>query len=75
MKKINLNEKQLSNIIKRIIFEEEDTHPQFTKIYKQLEIDLEGDGPYVIKETPNQLIAEGVRHRWTITKQQKPVQK
>jgi hypothetical protein len=69
MKKvIRLTESDITRILKKVINEQqENTHPQSTKIYNELEIDLEGDGPYVVEETPHQLIVKGIKHKWTIT--------
>lgn len=69
MKKvIRLTESDITRILKKVINEQqENTHPQSTKIYKDLEIDVEGDGPYVVEETPHKLIVKGIKHKWTIT--------
>jgi hypothetical protein len=41
--------------------------PIDTKLWKMLEDELTGEGPSIIKETPNQLIIDGLSGTWTIT--------
>lgn len=41
--------------------------PIDTKLWKLLEDELNGEGPSIIKETPNQLIIDGLSGTWTIT--------
>jgi len=41
--------------------------PTDTKLWKLLEDELSGEGPSIIKETPNQLIIDGLSGTWTIT--------
>jgi len=37
------------------------------KLFKSMMNDIEGDGVSIIKETPNQLVIDGVTGTWTIT--------
>jgi hypothetical protein len=42
-------------------------HPATSKLWKMLEDEVNGDGPLIKKETPNQLIIDGLGGTWTIT--------
>jgi hypothetical protein len=41
--------------------------PVDTQLWKTLEDELNGDGPSIRKETPNQLVIDGLSGTWTIT--------
>lgn len=42
-------------------------HPVDSKLWINMRSDIEGDGVSIIKETPNQLVIDGVTGTWTIT--------
>jgi hypothetical protein len=42
-------------------------HPTDSKLWINMINDTEGEGPSIIKETPNQLIIDGLSGTWTIT--------
>ncbi len=75
-KVVRLTERELTKLVNRII-NEQPVHVPYgskktklsidTKLWKMLEDELTGEGPSIIKETPNQLIIDGLSGTWTIT--------
>jgi hypothetical protein len=75
-KVMRLTERDLTKLVSRIINEQpvgvpygskKTKLPIDTKLWKMLEDELTGEGPSIIKETPNQLIIDGLSGTWTIT--------
>jgi hypothetical protein len=80
MKKIvKLTEDDLNRLVAKII-KEQSKSPKFqpygsspgkvpadTKLWQTLSDELNGEGPSIRKETPNQLIIDGLSGVWTIT--------
>jgi len=78
-KVMRLTERDLTRLVSRIINEQPirpkldaygekiPKHPIDTKLWKDMHLEVEGDGVEIIKETPNQLIIDGISGIWTIT--------
>jgi len=62
---MRLTERDLTKLVSRVINEQK--HPVDSQLWKNMLSDIQGDGVTIVKETPNQLMIQGVTGDWTIT--------